>query len=184
MRQPEPRSLADRCRDIELLIVDVDGVLTDGKIVYTDAGDQIKSFHVRDGSALKCWHDFGKQTAIISGRHAASVKARAQELGIKTLFQGAHDKLAAFHKILGGTRLDARQACAMGDDLADLHLLRSCGLAIAVEDACPEISRAAHYVTRVAGGQGAVREAIELILKCQGRWKSVVDDPAAPGQGG
>jgi 3-deoxy-D-manno-octulosonate 8-phosphate phosphatase (KDO 8-P phosphatase) len=168
-------ALSQRCAAIELLVLDVDGVLTDGAIVYTDNGVEVKSFHVRDGSALKLWQREGKRAAVISGRTSRAVEVRAAELGIAPVIQGMADKLAAYRDLLAGAGLRPEQVCFVGDDLPDLPLLRHCGLAVAVADACPEVRADAHYVTRAPGGRGAVREVIELILRCQGRWQRAVE---------
>jgi 3-deoxy-D-manno-octulosonate 8-phosphate phosphatase (KDO 8-P phosphatase) len=170
-----PVSLSDRCARIELLVLDVDGVLTDGSIVYADDGVEIKAFHVRDGSGLKLWQREGKRAAVISGRQSRAVEVRAAELGIDPVVQGTPDKLAAYRQLLAAARLAPEQVCFVGDDLPDLPLLCNCGLAVAVADACPEVRAEAHYVTRAPGGRGAVREAIELILRRQGRWQRVVE---------
>ena len=175
MAVPENVSLAERCARIELLVLDVDGVLTDGSIVYADNGVEIKAFHVRDGSGLKLWQREGKRAAIISGRRSVAVEVRAAELGVSPVVQGAAEKLDAYRQLLAGAGLRPEQACFVGDDLPDLPLLRNCGLAVAVADACPEVRADAHYVTRTPGGRGAVREAIELILRCQGRWQPAVE---------
>lgn len=167
-------TLTERCAAIELLVADVDGVLTDGRIVYTDGGTEIKAFHVRDGSGIVFWQKLGKQVAILSGRKSKAVDVRAQELGIRFVRQGATDKLAAFRQLLVQLGLRAEQAAAVGDDLPDLPVLRAAGLAVAVADACPDVRAVAHHVTVANGGQGAVREAIELILKHQGRWDALV----------
>jgi 3-deoxy-D-manno-octulosonate 8-phosphate phosphatase (KDO 8-P phosphatase) len=165
-----PSDLAARCEPIRLLVLDVDGVLTDGRITYTDNGVEIKSFHVRDGSGLVLWQRAGRQVAIISGRNSRAVEVRAAELGIKLLYQGRTDKQQALRDLL--TSLDVRpeQVCAVGDDLPDLPVLRACGLAVAVADACAEVRAAAYFVTMVPGGCGAVREVVELILRAQGLW--------------
>jgi 3-deoxy-D-manno-octulosonate 8-phosphate phosphatase (KDO 8-P phosphatase) len=166
--------LKDRAAGIELLLLDVDGVLTDGGIVYTAESVEIKRFHVRDGSGLKFWHESGKRSAIISGRKSPAVELRARELRIAHVQEGQADKLRAFHALLETARLDASQVCAIGDDLPDLPVLRSAGLAVAVADACPEVRGMADLVTARAGGHGAVREAIEWLLNLQGRWGEVV----------
>jgi 3-deoxy-D-manno-octulosonate 8-phosphate phosphatase (KDO 8-P phosphatase) len=168
-------SLADRCAPIELLVLDVDGVLTDGGIIYSDDGSELKQFHVRDGSGLKIWQYLGKRTAIITGRTSKVVTVRAAELGIAPVYQGTPEKMAAFRELLAAGGLRPEQVCFIGDDVPDLPLLLSAGLAVAVADACPEARAAAHHVTRAAGGHGAVRETIELILRCQGSWQQVVD---------
>jgi 3-deoxy-D-manno-octulosonate 8-phosphate phosphatase (KDO 8-P phosphatase) len=164
-------TLAERCRRIALLVLDVDGVLTDGAIIYGSGSVEVKAFHVRDGAGLKVWHAAGKRTVLISGRASSVVEVRAAELGIATVMQGAADKLAAYRQILAAQGLTAEQACCVGDDLVDVPLLANCGLAVAVADGCVEARAAAHYVTRAPGGRGAVREVIELVLRCQGTWR-------------
>ena len=166
--------LAARAARVRLLLLDVDGVLTDGRIVYADDGAELKRFHVRDGSGLKLWHAAGKRSAIVSGRKSAAVERRAGELGIRPVLQGRDDKLAAFAEVLAATGLRPEQVCAVGDDLPDLPVLRRCGLAVAVADACPEARAAAHYVSTAPGGRGAVREAVEWLLKAAGRWDDLV----------
>jgi 3-deoxy-D-manno-octulosonate 8-phosphate phosphatase (KDO 8-P phosphatase) len=166
--------LAERAAKIELLLLDVDGVLTDGGILYSDAGAEIKQFHVRDGSGLKFWHHAGKRSAIVSGRKSHAVERRAAELDIVLVLQGRSDKLPAFEALLAETGLRPEQVCAIGDDLPDLPVLRRAGLAVAVADACAEVRAAADYVTAVPGGRGAARDAIEWLLKLQGRWSDLV----------
>jgi len=163
-------TLPRRCQPIEALVVDVDGVLTDGGIIYTDRGDELKVFHVRDGSGLKLWHEAGKRSAILSGRKSSVVEIRAAELGIGKVVQGASDKRSAFAEVLADAGVRADQVCFVADDLPDVPLLRQCGLAVAVADACVEAREVAQYVTRAPGGRGAVREVIEVILKAQGKW--------------
>jgi 3-deoxy-D-manno-octulosonate 8-phosphate phosphatase (KDO 8-P phosphatase) len=169
------RTLAERCGPIELLVLDVDGVLTDGRILYAGDQTEIKSFHVRDGSGLAVWKREGKRAALISGRDSPAVTRRAAELGIEPVLQGTADKLAALRQILQVTGVPPQATAAIGDDLPDLPVLFHVGLAIAVADACPEVRQAAHYVTLAPGGRGAVREAIELILCCSGDWQRVVE---------
>jgi 3-deoxy-D-manno-octulosonate 8-phosphate phosphatase (KDO 8-P phosphatase) len=166
--------LAARAAKIELLLLDVDGVLTDGSIMYTDAGAEVKRFHVRDGSGLKLWHLAGKRSAIVSGRKSQAVERRAAELGIAPVLQGQSDKLPAFGVLVTVTGLRAEQVCAIGDDLPDLPVMRRAGLAVAVADACAEVRKAADYVTAVAGGRGAVRDAVEWLLKLQGSWAELL----------
>ena len=164
------QDLTERAAKIELLLLDVDGVLTDGSIVYTDDGVEIKRFHVRDGSGLKLWHNLGKRSAIVSGRSSKAVERRAAELGIAPVLQGRSEKLPAFEAVLAELKLQPEQVCAIGDDLPDLPVLKRAGLAITVADACPEVRAMAHYVTAVPGGHGAVRDAIEWLLRLQGKW--------------
>jgi 3-deoxy-D-manno-octulosonate 8-phosphate phosphatase (KDO 8-P phosphatase) len=170
----ELRTLADRCAAIDWLVLDVDGVLTDGGIVYGSGGLELKQFHVRDGAGLKFWHLAGKHSALITGRDSPVVTVRAAELGIMRVCQGAADKLSALRRLLAETATRPEAVCYVGDDLPDLPPLRHCGLAVATADACPEVRLVAHYVTRNAGGRGAVRETIELILHSQGAWQRLV----------
>lgn len=168
-------TLGERARGVEMLVLDVDGVLTDGGIVYGNNGLEIKTFHVRDGSGLKIWEFLGRRAAIITGRSSPVVEVRAAELGIRPVIQGVREKLPAYRQLLESTGVRPEQVCFVGDDLPDLPLLRNCGLAVAVADAAPEVIADAHYVTRAAGGRGAVREAIELILRCRGEWQQLVE---------
>jgi len=162
------QDIYERARKIRVAIFDVDGVLTDGALYYADPGDELKAFSVRDGHGIRMLRDSGVAAAIISGRSSRALEARARNLGIELLFQGAADKLAAFGELLA--RCGARaEACAyVGDDLPDLPVMARCGLAVAVPDAPAPVRRHAQYVTRARGGRGAVREACEIILYAQG----------------
>jgi len=171
---PMATTLLDRLKRIELLVLDVDGVLSEGSIIYDDHGMEQKRFYVRDGSGLKIWNFVGKRAAIITGRSSRLVEVRAAELGVNPVIQGSFEKLPALRSVLAETGLRPEQACMIGDDIPDLGVMRSCGLAVAPADACSEAREVAHYVTRAAGGRGAVREAIELILQAQGHWQSSV----------
>jgi 3-deoxy-D-manno-octulosonate 8-phosphate phosphatase (KDO 8-P phosphatase) len=172
--------LAARCRPIELLVVDVDGVLTDGVIALDDHGVETKHFYVRDGSALNLWQKAGRRAAILSGRRAAAVDHRAAELGITTVIQGVTEKAAPFARLIAAFGLDAQQVCYMGDDLADLPVLAAAGLAACPADAAPEVRAAAHLVAGAPGGRGAVREVVEVILRHQGAWDALVAPLRAP----
>jgi 3-deoxy-D-manno-octulosonate 8-phosphate phosphatase (KDO 8-P phosphatase) len=169
-----PPSLDDRCQAIELLVLDVDGVLTDGRIIYADDDTELKQFHVRDGSGIKLWRQAGKRAAVLTGRQSAVVARRAAELGLDPVIQGAADKLAGYRRLLAATGVALDQVCYVGDDLPDVPVLLHCRLAVAVADACPEAKAVAHHVTTTAGGRGAVRETIELILRRQGSWPALV----------
>jgi 3-deoxy-D-manno-octulosonate 8-phosphate phosphatase (KDO 8-P phosphatase) len=161
----------ERFAAIELLVLDVDGVLTNGLITYTDAGHEIKSFHVRDGTGIKVWRLSGKRSAILTGRLSPIVNRRAAELGIDVVVQGHDKKWEAFGRILSETGLRADQVCMVGDDLPDLPVLRECGIGVAVANAAPELKAAAAYVTSLPGGDGAVREVIEWLMRSQGTWE-------------
>ncbi len=167
--------LAQRCRAIEMLVLDVDGVLTDGGIVYDDRGVEWKQFHVRDGSALKYWHRAGKRAVLISGRQSRAVDFRASDLGIALVIQGTPEKLAAYRRVLDQFQLRPEQMACVGHDQPDLPLIRNCGLGVAVRDAAAELRTDAAYVTQTPGGRGAVREVIEMILRCQGTWQRLVE---------
>src|SRR5579875_1460290 len=146
MSMPTPDDLAARCGPIELLLVDVDGVLTDGVIAIDDRGVETKHFHVRDGSALVLWRKLGRPAAILSGRRAEAVDRRAAELGIAPVIQGVGDKGEPFRGLLRDLGLDASQVCYVGDDLADLPVLLAAGLAACPSDAAPEVRESDHLV--------------------------------------
>ena len=155
---------------VELLCLDVDGVMTDGGIRLDDRGVETKRFHVRDGTALKIWMKLDYQSAIITGRSGRSVQHRAKELGIRHVMQGCPDKAAALRKLLDELGLQPAQAALLADDLPDLPALRLAGYPMAVADAVPEVREPAKYVTSQPGGHGAVRDAVEHLLKAKNRW--------------
>ncbi|HUX00161.1 MAG: HAD-IIIA family hydrolase [Phycisphaerae bacterium] len=159
---------------IDLLVLDVDGVLTDGRIVYDSRGAEVKAFHVRDGQGVKYWLRAGYEAAILSGRRSPTIRRRARELGIAAVYEGAKDKLPVLEKILKRFRRTPDRVCCIGDDLPDVPVLARVGFAVAVADAVEEVRRLAHYVTRAPGGAGAVRETVEMILKHQGAWAGVM----------
>lgn len=157
-----------RARAVKLAVFDVDGVLTDARLYYSDSGEELKAFHTRDGHGMKMLKAAGIEIALLSGRASRSLEARARNLGVTLLYQGIQDKLAAFRELLAQLSLAAAAAAYMGDDVVDLPVMRHCGLALAVPDAPPLVRQHAHYVTQACGGQGAVREACELVLLAQG----------------
>jgi 3-deoxy-D-manno-octulosonate 8-phosphate phosphatase (KDO 8-P phosphatase) len=156
--------LSKRAAQIRLVVFDVDGVFTDGRLYYGADGESLKVFHVHDGQGIKRLLKQGIEVAVISGRDSAAVTRRMQDLGIRHVFQGDEDKLPLFERLLTQFAFSARQAACVGDDLPDLPLMERAGLAIAVANALPEIREHAHYVTRAGGGLGAVREVCDLIL--------------------
>jgi 3-deoxy-D-manno-octulosonate 8-phosphate phosphatase (KDO 8-P phosphatase) len=166
--------LDSRCAPIELLIADVDGVLTEGVIAIGADGAEVKHFHVRDGLGYALWHRAGKRSAILSGRRAAAVDRRAAELSIAHVLQGHDTKAEPFRELVGSLGLEPAQVCYIGDDLPDLPVLRAVGLAACPADAVAEVQAAAHLVTRSVGGHGAVREVVEVVLKSQGKWDVLV----------
>jgi 3-deoxy-D-manno-octulosonate 8-phosphate phosphatase (KDO 8-P phosphatase) len=169
-----PAELAERCQPIELLVTDVDGVMTDGRIVLDDRGVETKHFHVRDGLAFSLWHKAGKQSAILSGRKAPAVTFRAADLKIAHVLLGIEQKGAPLRTLITQLGLTPRQVCYVGDDLPDLPALSTVGLAACPVDAAAEVKAVAHLVTRVCGGYGAIREIVEVILKSQGTWLNLI----------
>jgi len=162
------QDIYDRARQIRVAVFDVDGVLTDGTLYFTDAGEELKAFNVHDGHGMKMLKESGVTLAVISSRSSRCVEQRARGLGIELLFQGAADKLAAFHELLERCGIAAAACAYVGDDVVDLPVMKRCGLAVAVPDAPAVVRRHAHYVTRARGGRGAVREACEFIMQAQG----------------
>lgn len=171
-----PPALAERARGIRLLVLDVDGVLTDGTLYFAAGGEQLKAFHIHDGLGIKLLRASGVQVAIVTGRQSPALEQRARELGVERVLQGADDKLAAFSSVLAAFGLQPAQVACMGDDLPDLPLLTRCGLAVAVPEAAEAIRSRVHYVTRRGGGRGAVREVCELLMQAQGTLARAFDD--------
>ena len=200
-----PKSLSPnaRAKKIKLLLFDVDGVLTDGKLFIfpapagidqttldhpakrTDQGGfgfssqtliEAKGFHAHDGTAISLARLGGIKTGLITKRVSETVALRARDLKLDHVHQGIQDKLTVFEEVLRQEGLDSNQAGFVGDDVIDLPVMRNCGLAVAVANARDEVKKEAHYVTRHAGGDGALRDAIEFILKVQGSWKHVVSE--------
>jgi len=167
--------ITERARRIKLLLMDCDGVLTDGRLWLTSDGDEQKAFHARDGQGISLLHRAGLRTGIITGRTSSAVDRRAQDLKMSYVRQYAKDKIKALDEILADAGV-ARDECAyIGDDVADIPVMRRVGFAVAVSDAVEETKQAAHYLTELKGGQGAVREACDLILKAQGRWDELME---------
>ena len=161
--------LMTKARNIRLLALDVDGVLTDGSIVYTSQGEQVQSFHVHDGLGLKLLGLAGIHVAILSSRSSRALAIRAEELGIKLVYQGLPDKIKVYEEIKEKLGIEDKEIAYIGDDWVDLPLLQKAGLAIVVADATQSMEDYADYVTQQPGGRGAVREVCELILKAQNR---------------
>jgi 3-deoxy-D-manno-octulosonate 8-phosphate phosphatase (KDO 8-P phosphatase) len=166
--------IQQRAARVKLLLMDCDGVLTDGRIWLFENGEEQKGFHTHDGLGINLLHRAGLKSGIISGRESSAVERRAQELGISFVCQGCEDKPKAFAGMVAQAGVTNAEVAFIGDDLNDIPLLLQSGLAVAVPDAAPEARERAHYVTKAVGGQGAVREVVELILKSQGRWDDLV----------
>lgn len=164
--------VSSKAAHIQLVIFDVDGVLTDGRLYLGNDGNEFKAFHIRDGHGIKMLFDAGMDVAIISGRHAASVERRMAELGIRHAYLGVEDKQAAFNNLLVELNLTADQVAYVGDDLTDLPVMVRVGLAIAVQNADPFIKQYTHWQTPSQGGRGAAREVCELLLQARGQLAS------------
>lgn len=166
--------MKQRIGKIKLLALDVDGVLTDGKIIYDSAGREIKNFQVQDGYGIVFFQQAGFKTAIITARASQVVAMRAKDLKINRLYQNAFPKIHAYRQMLRDFKLKDEQLCFIGDDLLDIPILKRVGFAVAVPNAVDEVKKVVHYITRKTGGNGAVREVIDLILKTTGRWEAVM----------
>lgn len=159
---------------IKLILSDVDGVLTDGGISFDNNGVESKQFHIKDGLGIKMWQRAGFRFGILTARTSHIVKVRSAELGIDIVRQGFESKLPTAETLAQSMNLSLEEVCYIGDDLTDLPVIRAVGLGVAVADAVPELLSAADLVTQKAGGQGAVRELIEQILRSTGRWDDLV----------
>jgi 3-deoxy-D-manno-octulosonate 8-phosphate phosphatase (KDO 8-P phosphatase) len=169
------RVVMEKARKLKLLILDVDGVLTDGKLFFDNEGNEYKAFHARDGHGIKLLRQTGVEVAVISGRKSNSVALRMKNLGIEYVYQGHENKIAAFNEIIDKLRITPDQAAHVGDDLLDLPIMTRVGLAIAVNDANFAVKQRADWYTRLPGGHGAVREVCDLIMQAQGRFDEVVN---------
>lgn len=165
--------IEDRARKIKAVIFDVDGVLTDGKIVYGNYGDELKFFDVQDGFAMLLLKAAYIHTFIISGKSSRIILKRAQETRVTKVFQNVNDKLAVYQKLKKKFSLSDEDFCYIGDDMPDLPVMSRVGFACAVANAQEEIKNKAHYVTQRSGGNGAVREVVNIILKAQNKWQEV-----------
>jgi 3-deoxy-D-manno-octulosonate 8-phosphate phosphatase (KDO 8-P phosphatase) len=167
--------LSKSAKDIKLLILDVDGVLTDGSIILDNHGNELKSFHVRDGHGIKMMIRAGIHVALITGRHSRVVERRARELGVTEIFQKCFDKRAAYKELAERYSLNDSEIAYVGDDIVDIPILKRSGLSVAVADAEDEVRAVAMMITKMRGGRGAVREVCDLILKAKGIWQDILD---------
>ncbi|MBW2148305.1 MAG: HAD hydrolase family protein [Deltaproteobacteria bacterium] len=170
-----PPEALKRAAAVQLVVLDVDGVLTDGALIYGDKGEELKIFNVHDGTGLVLLLQAGVKVIWITGRESAAVAVRGKELGVNAVFQGVRDKLTLFLNILKERGLKKEQAACMGDDIHDLLLLSHAGLAVAPSNAQPALKSMAHYVTSSQGGRGAVRELCDLILQAHGKWDRILE---------
>lgn len=152
-------------KKIKLIILDVDGVLTDGRIIYDSQGNEYKIFDVQDGYGIELLRKKGIKVAIVSGRSSSIVEKRAHDLGIEDVYQGVNDKTTVLRELLIKYKFNPKDVCAVGDDILDIGLMKRVGLPVAVDNARPEVKKIAKYITDARGGEGAVREVAEMILK-------------------
>ncbi|MFA5355005.1 MAG: HAD-IIIA family hydrolase [Thermodesulfovibrionales bacterium] len=169
-------SIEEAAKLIKLLVLDVDGVLTDGSIILDNEGNEFKSFHVRDGHGIKMLGKAGIPVAIITGRYSKVVERRAHELGISEVYQKCHIKTVAYEELLAKTGVSDSEVAYIGDDVVDIPLFKRVGLPVAVADADDEAKAEAALITQARGGRGAVREICELLMKAQGKWEGIISD--------
>jgi 3-deoxy-D-manno-octulosonate 8-phosphate phosphatase (KDO 8-P phosphatase) len=169
-----PVGLRNKAKNISLLLLDVDGVLTDGRIIIDDRGIETKHFHVRDGQGIALLLSAGIEVGLMTARSSPSVRHRAKELGIRLVHQGVREKIVAYNKIRQSRGLKDNQVAYMGDDIIDLPTLRQAGLALSVADGWYGLRSEVDYVTEASGGQGAVREVAEMLLRAQGKWATII----------
>lgn len=167
------KNIKEKLSKIKMLILDVDGVMTDGSIMMDDEGRELKSFNVLDGHGLKILQRYGIKVAILTGRRSKVVEYRAKDLGIEDVYQGALNKKEVFEKILLKNKLSADEVAFLGDDIVDIPVLKRVGFSAAVADAVDVVKKSVNYVTKKVGGHGAVREICEMILQAQGKWAEV-----------
>jgi 3-deoxy-D-manno-octulosonate 8-phosphate phosphatase (KDO 8-P phosphatase) len=163
----------ERAGKVRLILLDADGVLTDGRITMSSDGSEIRSFHVQDGFGIRLGRQAGLEFGILSGRASPVLERRAEELGITEVHQGILDKAGRFQEILQRLDIPAEFVCFVGDDLIDLPVMRRSGFAVATADAQPDVREGAHYVTERRGGEGAVREVVDIVLRASGKWNEV-----------
>ena len=169
------QAIITAAKNIKLLLLDVDGVLTDGKLYYGNSGEELKAFNIQDGLGIKLLQQGGIQVGIITGRVSTLLQRRADELGINPVIQGREDKSTALRELLENQNLGLHQIAFMGDDLPDLSAINSVGLGITVANACSTLAAKADWQTLRSGGDGAVREAAEMILRAQGKFDTLVE---------
>ncbi len=167
--------LERRILKIRLVMLDIDGVLTDGRIVLGNYGDELKFFDVQDGFGLVLLRRAGFVTVLVSAKKSRINPRRAKEMQVVKIYQNVRDKLKVYQKLLKKFKLREEEACFIADDLIDMPVLKRVGFAVGVQNAVPEIKDTAHYVTRKNGGRGAVREVVDMILKTQGKWEAVTE---------
>jgi len=176
-------ALKNRAKQIKVLLMDVDGTITQGGVTLLSMGDgsatEIKTFDAHDGQGMTLARTAGIRTGVITGRESAALRRRCKEMGIEFVYEKQPQKIPAYEEVLKKTGVPESAVAYLGDDLSDLTVMRRVGLAVAVGDAVAEVKKAAHYTTRAIGGKGALRELVELILKSQGLWAEMIDKARA-----
>jgi len=167
-------TIKQRAKKIKMLVLDIDGVMTDGRIIYDSKGNELKCFNVLDGLGLAVLKQIKMKVVLVTAKGSRPVLRRARDIGVAEVWQDAHDKLKPYRQILKKHKLKNEDICFVGDDLVDLSVMKRAGLSVAVANACPEAKRIAHYVTKKEGGKGAVREIIEIILRAQNIWPEII----------
>lgn len=167
-------NVKQRAKKVKMLILDIDGVLTDGRIIYDSKGKELKCFNVLDGMGLALLGLAQIKVALITAKSSPAVRRRARDIGAAELREDVIDKLSAFSQILKKYKLSNENICFVGDDLLDLPVIKRAGLGVAVANACPEVKKYADYLTKREGGKGAVREVIEIVLRAQNKWQKVI----------
>ena len=165
--------IEERARRVKMLILDVDGVLTDGRIIYNNSGDELKVFSVQDGFGMFLLDKVGIRSVIITAKKSRALIRRAKEMRVVKVYQNAVNKERVYEGVLKRFKLKDEEVCYIGDDLIDIPILKRAGFAVGVRDGASEIKPTCHYLTKKAGGRGAVREVIDIILKAQGKWEEV-----------
>ena len=168
------KDIIEKAKKLKLLILDVDGVLTDGRLFFDDKGKEYKCFHARDGHGIKLLRQTGVEVAVISGRKSNSVALRMKTLGVEYVYQGHENKIAAFNEIIQSLSIQPEQAAHVGDDLLDLPIMKRVGLSIAVNDANEPVKEYADWCTKTPGGRGAVREICDFIMQSQGTFEDIL----------
>ena len=171
---PIKENLREKAKKVKLLLLDVDGVLTDGRIIYDSGGRDLKFFDVHDGLGVYALKKAGIKTILITAKGSRAIRPRAHDMGVEKVFQNITPKTIVLDKIIGKYAVEANEICFAGDDLVDLCVMKRVGFPVAVFNACPEIKQAASYITIREGGRGAVREIAEVILKSQDKWQDIL----------
>jgi len=167
------QEIIERAKKIKLIMLDVDGVLTDGRIIFSSAGEELKCFNAQDGCAMVLAHRAGIKIAFITGRESSILARRAREHQVDEIFQNTNNKQEILQKLLNKYQLRPEEVAFIGDDLVDIAIMKKSGLAVAVADAVFEVKEISHYITRREGGKGAIREVVDLIIKSQDKWQEV-----------